>query len=149
MKAAELKRLTPSMTLIEASVALVDGNPGAATAVAALVLAARDGIDPGQPFGAHGPLFALDELELYGSDIWVLYKDVCGMDAVKFMALLRGWRLGVVRKEQLVAASLGMTPLGVAPLNPSHVLEQVKAQLPRFGRPHHGKGALLDGKVLR
>jgi hypothetical protein len=149
-KAAELHRLTPNDTLVEAAAKLVDGNPGAAHAVAALIHAASAGVDPGQPFGPHGPLFALDELELYGPDIWCLFKDVCGQDALLLTALLRGWRLGLVRREQLVAASRrAPTPLGVAPLSVLSVLAQVMTQLPRFGRPHRGRAALLDGKVLR
>lgn len=150
MKAAELKRLTPSMMLAEAVVALVDSDPGAATACAALIKAAADNVDPGQPFGGHGPFFALDELEIYGHGIWVLYKNVCEYDALKLTALLRGWRLGIVQREALVNASLGKpAPLGVSPINAERVLEQVKAQLPRFGRPNAGRAALLGGKVLK
>lgn len=148
-KAAELHRLTPQDTLVDAAAKLVDGNPGAAHAVAALLKAAVDGVDPGQPFGPHGPLFALDELELYGVDIWRVFKE-CQQDALKFTALLRGWRLGLVRREQLVAASRHVPPpLGVPPLNVASVLEQVKTRLPRFGWPHRGHAALLDGRALR
>lgn len=67
-------RITLAMNSVSAAVALSEGNPGAATAIAALL---------GNPMGMID-LCHLDDAEIYGADIWIGYKDVCNFDLTMF-----------------------------------------------------------------
>ena len=67
---------------------LSDGNPGAMVAMMAVANVAEK-TDPDSALMVFGPLYALDINGIYGSDIWVLYKDICGQDPVKMIAVLR------------------------------------------------------------
>ena len=69
-----------SFNMLDGMVALADGNPGAVTIMAQLV--------------REDPTFLqlLDHLGIYGTDIWMLYKDECEGDMRKFkdVLLMRG-----------------------------------------------------------
>lgn len=43
----------------------------------------------------------MDTLGIYGSRIWMLYKDVCGEDLVKTIAILRSYQLGFLNEVEL------------------------------------------------
>ncbi len=79
--------------------ALSDGNPGAVN-VLMMILKEGSAIDP----DAADPsltLLSFDTNEIYGSRIWVLYKNVCDQSLVKTIAALRAVQLGIVSKETL------------------------------------------------
>lgn len=59
-------------TPVETIVKMAEGNPGAATVMANMLM-------KGMIIG----IFALDELEIYGPSVWVAYKDCCGSDLDK------------------------------------------------------------------
>ncbi len=63
-------RMDPNGTVTDAIVVMVEGNPGALQAVIKLVKDAADGFG----FIDH---CHLDDAEIYGSDIWLLYNDAC------------------------------------------------------------------------
>jgi len=119
-------------------VKLCKGNPGA---LRVLVDAFQSGgtIDPDALFGGVHVLLELDELDIVGPRIWILYKDVCGQDMVTFIAVLRAWQLGILQRTQLVAASAGWSPC--VDFNPAEILAQVKSRLPRFGEAAASGGA--------
>ncbi len=86
-------------------------------------------IDPDCPF----PLLALlsfDTLGIYGSRIWMLYKDVCKQDLTATLGMLRGHQLGFITKQDLNHA---IDNYGDG-LDVEAVLEQVRERLPEFGR---------------
>lgn len=68
-------KLTDSTTDI--FVKMAEGNPGAVAAMFALVKE-----EPDRGFMA---ILALDDEGVYGSHIWMGYKDCCGQDAPKFL----------------------------------------------------------------
>ena len=70
-------RLEPGMTLEEAVAALWEGNPGAQTVLINLVNTGNAEV-----------LVVLDDLEIYGSKIWLLFKDIAGQDIINLFALL-------------------------------------------------------------
>jgi len=78
---------------------LSEGNPGALT-VCMEMYTKGAAIDP-DAFSPIAPLLGLDTLEIYGSRIWMLYKDVCGQNLTKTIGLLRGWQLGFVSQAEL------------------------------------------------
>ena len=82
---------------------LSEGNPGAGT-VLSHVLNYAGGIDPRDAGGGFGPLLSLDTLGIYGSDIWLLYKDVCKENLTWFVGVLRAVQLGQVSEADVKAA---------------------------------------------
>ena len=88
---------------MSATLKLTDGNPGA-TNVCINMLNNAERIDPDAAFGGMGCLLSLDTHGIYGSSIWMLYKDVCGEDIVKTLALLRSVQLGLLEESKLIHA---------------------------------------------
>lgn len=127
-----MTRLTLDMTLVAATLALAEGNLGALKACLELAAVAPT-VDPDGGLGAFGPLLTLDELGLYGSDVWVLHSDLCGRDPVLTLAVLRAWQLGLVDRETVRAAVTAGRDRGPT-LDPQGLLERVRLVLPEFGR---------------
>ena len=115
-------------------VKLCEGNPGA---LGVLMRIWKEGqaIDP-----YTDPLLLIlmfDSFGIYGSDIWILYKDVCGQKLNKTIALIRAAQLGIITAEKLRAEvnqrgsnrGTGATP---QPLDVEGVCLLVKQRLPNF-----------------
>ena len=81
-----IKRLGYAMTPAEAVFALAQGNVGA-TIVLDWIILLENQIDPGCRSGHY--FLTLDYYGIYGSDIWVLYKDVCKHSIENVFAVLR------------------------------------------------------------
>lgn len=64
-------RITLNMTIQDTIVAMVEGNPGALNVCMELIKVSSLGILT---------LLHLDDMEIYGSDIWLCYKDICKED---------------------------------------------------------------------
>jgi len=54
-----------------------DGNPGAMNVMIDLLQIQPTFTDK---LGGTGSVIFLDTMDIYGSDIWILYKDICGED---------------------------------------------------------------------
>lgn len=108
-------------------VKMSEGNPGALTVCMRILQQTRQ-IDPDNALEGLGPIFALDTLNLYGSKIWMLYKDVCGEDVSRMLALLRGNQLGFVTDEQIQHA---VENYGEG-IDLSDVCKKVTDRLPNF-----------------
>src|SRR5689334_8523405 len=96
-------RLDLMMTLPDAIVAFVDGNPGAVRALMECCTKSTK-IDPDSAFGTISPLIGLDNLDCYGSRIWMFYKDVCNHNVNAMLGLMRAHQLGFVGTKELNAA---------------------------------------------
>jgi hypothetical protein len=68
-------RITLDMSNIDMLMAMSEENPGALTVLLKL-LNGEDGFFK---------ILLLDSKKLYGSDIWVLYKDICGENLNRFI----------------------------------------------------------------
>jgi hypothetical protein len=77
-----------------------DGNPGALTALMELYLQSPS-IDPDDFAGPYGPMMALDVMDIYGSDIYVFFKEVAGHSVVSALGLLRAHQLGYLTETEL------------------------------------------------
>lgn len=131
-------RIASETTFPNAIVALAEGNPGA---MRVMIEMAREieNIDPDAMMGPWAPLIALDAEAIYGSDIWLLYKDLCGEDYVRINAVLRASQLGFLRQEDLRASierckrfegDLFLTPEKIGELH-----TRVCDRLPRHAKP--------------
>ena len=105
---------------------LSEGNSEALT-VCMEVLQKGQTIDP-DGIGGAGLLLMFDSLSLYGSKIWMLYKDVCGENLVKTVAMLRAWQLGYVAEKKLKHA---IENYGDG-IDVDDLYRQVKERLPNF-----------------
>jgi len=115
------------MSPMEIMVSFAEGNPGAITVLMKLLTEAEK-IDPDSMLGGMGPLFSLDNMDVYGSRIWMFYKDVCKQDINKMMAVMRAVQLGFTSDKKVAAAIDGdKEAIDVAAL-----VAQVKERLPDF-----------------
>lgn len=120
-------RIKLEMSMMDMIVSLSEGNPGAVSALVQLIKTAPIA-DPDSALGALGPLCSLDTLDCYGSNIWRLFKDVCGQDVHKMLGVLRSCQLGYVSGETIMWAIEGDR----GALNIPALLAQVKERLPAF-----------------
>ena len=72
----------------DAVLKMAEENSNAIT-VLVEILNQGDFIDRNARFGGLLSLLLLDRFEIYGNQIWVLYKDICGGDILKTIATLR------------------------------------------------------------
>jgi len=72
-----MKRIQLDTPMDEAILNMVDGNIGATTVVGQIMKKCHD------DWIIH--LAWLDDAEIYGPDIWICYKDICGNDIDKFI----------------------------------------------------------------
>lgn len=126
-------RIELSDTPLDAIVKLSEGNPGAVDVCLKLFQKGGD-IDPDSAFGGFGAMLALDTHGIYGSRIWVLFKDVCGENIVRVLGLLRSVQLGQMPTLSLLNAIDGNR-------RPTHaeidaIVDDVRKQLPAFGVAH-------------
>lgn len=128
-------RIKLGQTLMNAIMVLGEGNPGAITVLLRIMKEGED-IDPDSALGSLGPLLALDNNDIYGSNIWVLYKDVCGEDLIKMLAVLRANQLGLLSasklRESIQFDQANYCTVGLTDLN--EIVEAVQEQLPNFGQ---------------
>lgn len=109
---------------------MAEGNPGAITVLIRL-MKEGEAIDPQCFMGGLGAILGMDTHRVYGSKIWMLYKDVCGQDLVKMMAVLRACQLGKLTERSMLHA---INNRGEG-LDLTAILDAVKAELEEFDRP--------------
>ena len=113
-----------------------DGNPGALN-VMCLMMREALGIDPEAVMGGLIHIMTLDSHGIYGSDIYLLYNDICKQDMTNMIGVLRAVQLGFVNESELVSAikACGEPPADIPlpPLDIEALVEQVRKRLPSFG----------------
>lgn len=117
---------------MSAIVKLSDGNPGAMN-VCMQLLQNGEKIDPDNFMGGLGCLLSLDTHGIYGSDIYVLNKDICDRDLVKTIGMLRACQLGFLSESILKVACSRQDRSGKDLIKVDELLLKVKQQLPKFG----------------
>ena len=105
------------------------GNPGALR-VCMEILTQEGAIDPQAAMPGVGALLRLDDMGVYGSRIWMLYKDVCGEDLEKMLGVLRANQLGLLSTSAIYTA---IENYGEG-VDVDDLVRQVKERLPQFGK---------------
>ena len=124
--------LTKNPTLMDCLVLLSEGIPGAAIVLAESVKN-NIAIDPMDALEAWGPIIRLDSYNLYGSDIWILYKDICHQSISKFLGILRCAQLGIISPRDLGIGILNSRdPEASLNKNLDSYLGKLKEALPSF-----------------
>jgi hypothetical protein len=126
-KDKEMSRIQLTDTGMSACVKMSDGNPGALTVLAKLLKEA-DAIDPDNFLGGLGKILDLDTNKIYGSRIWMLYKDVAGGDLRTMLVILRSRQLGFISEHTLNHA---IDNYGDG-LDVPALVAQVEERLPKF-----------------
>lgn len=123
------ERIGLNDTTMDIYMKLSEGNPGAVS-VLAQVTKGYTKIDPDSALASLSPLLSFDSHGIYGSKIWLLWKDVCGQCEVKLATLFRASQLGIMRHDLIHKAVQNEMALGTfdfADLN-----AKVREQLPDF-----------------
>lgn len=110
-----------------------DGNPGAMT-VLMRMMKEGGGIDPQGFAGGLGAILGLDTHGIYGSKIWMLYKDVCKENLESTLAVLRACQIGKLRESDMLHA---IDNYGKG-IDVEAIVTGVKKQLPDFGTKEAG-----------
>jgi hypothetical protein len=110
-----------------------DGNPGALTVLMELLKPQTNEIDPDSLLGGFGSILSLDTIGIYGTDIYVLYNDICDQNLTLFIALLRAHQLGLINDVLLRDVSSRQDRSGKELINTEEIYNQVKKELPNFG----------------
>lgn len=121
------ERIQLTDTAMDAIMKLSDGNPGALRVCSQLYTEGKR-IDPDAFGGGLSCLLSLDTHNIYGGDIWMLYKDVCRENLVHTVAVLRGTQLGLLSEKALKAAIQNRG----AGIDPAQMFEAVCRELPNF-----------------
>jgi len=122
-------RIREGDSLLDILAKMGDGVPGALS-VCGQIMQRAPLIDPRAGLGGLFVLLELDSLGIYGCRIWQLYKDACGQDLVKMIAVLRARQLGFVTRQEIYHA---IANYGEG-LDLDELLAQVQERLPDFGR---------------
>ena len=130
-----MSRINLSGNITMSIIKMVEGNPGAITAIMDLV-EKHDSIDPQSFFGPLGVLIALDTFEIYGTDIYILYNDKCQKDARKTIMLLRAVQLGLLPVAKLKEMARDqMRKINLTEEEFESLDKQVCEQLEDFAKP--------------
>ncbi|MFH6945136.1 hypothetical protein [Flavobacterium sp. FlaQc-50] len=123
-------RIQSKDTMPDVLAKMSDGNFGAVDAL--MKLLASDHVDPDNYFGGLGVILTLDTWQIYGTDIYVLYSDICDKDIVKMIAVLRATQMGLFAESLLKDACSRQDYSGrdIVPVN--ELYEKVKQKLPKF-----------------
>ncbi len=120
-------RLTLEDTNMSAISKLSEEIPGAIKVCAEILNKGGD-IDPDSALGGLGTLLLLDTFGIYGTRIWMLYKDVCKQDLTKMIAMLRAVQMGIINEDKLQYA---INNYGKG-INVDDLYKKVRQKLPRF-----------------
>ena len=122
-----MSRIKLHDSIVDVGMKMSEGNPGALTVLLAMM---NEGarIDPDGALGGLGAALSLDTHGIYGSRIWMLYKDVCGENLPMTLAVLRACQLGFITDGEMDRA---IDNRGEG-LDLEEIKEQVGGRLPAF-----------------
>lgn len=95
-----MTKLVAKDTMMDVMMKMSEGNPGGLK-VCMDILEKGEIIDPEVTLGGLGLILMLDSYEIYGSEIWMLYKDVCDESIGRTIAVIRACQLGFINTQDL------------------------------------------------
>lgn len=127
----EKNRIKLDDTFKDSIFKVVEGNPGAITVCMKLAELTPQ-IDPDDIFGSMGNILSLDAHGIYGSRIWMLFKDVCGESIPHMIMMLRAVQLGFMAEGELNALIDGQRSREEIKDTVKKMAEKVTKRLPKF-----------------
>lgn len=122
-------RITLEDSPLSAIMKLAEGNPGAIIVMTEIIKHGEQ-VDPDAILGSMAHILSLDTRKIYGSRIWMLYKDVCKENLVHMLAVLRAVQLGELSEEDLNNA---IDNYGKG-IDINDIMAIVQARIPAFGK---------------
>lgn len=122
-----MSRIDINKPLTESLVAMSDRNPGAASVLKMLINQEAE-IDPDSMFVPIGAIMNLDQYGIYGSRIWVLFKNGCRQNLKLMIAALRAVQLGIM---DVSALAMACDEVNNVPI-PDSIHAAVRKELPKF-----------------
>ena len=95
-----MSRITLTDTILDVVTKMSDGNPGAINTMM-LILKEAKNIDPQAFMDGLSVLLSLDDMGIYGTEIYILSNDQCNRDIRKLLMLLRATQLGFISRERI------------------------------------------------
>lgn len=120
-------RITMQMSLQDVVFEMSEGNPGAINVIMSLL---TENVDPDNALGGLGSVLLLDTFNIYGSNIWILFKDLGRGNVARAAAIVRGCQLGIISPAEL--STMLADSRSVDPSKIDEVVASVRARLPNF-----------------
>lgn len=95
-----MSRIELTDNVLDIATKMSEGNPGALTAIMECITKGPS-IDPDDAFGGLGSILYLDTWEIYGSNIYILWNDICKRNTRNFILLTRACQLGFLSHHEL------------------------------------------------
>jgi hypothetical protein len=124
----EKNRLSLADNPIQAITKMSEGSPGAVTVLVEL-MKSEPAIDPESDLGGIGSIMAMDDLGIYGSHIWILFKDVCKSNVGNVVTLFRATRLGLIDSQKVVEASRERVEDKAEPFDFDYLVARIREQV--------------------
>ena len=129
-----MSKINLNDSTIDIVMKMCEGNPGAINVIMEMLNTENNKIDPDSLMGGLIKILSLDDMGIYGSDIYVLYNDLCDKQVVKVFALLRGHQLGFLDTSTLKNACSKQDRSGKKMIDFKYVYNNVLNELPNFKR---------------
>ena len=126
-------RITLTDNVMSAMMKLSESNPGAMTAMMDMIEKGEQ-IDPQSFMGGLGALLSLDTLNIYGTDIYVLWSDICNKNTAHTLAVLRAVQLGIFSGPTLQDACSRQDFSGREMVPVVELYDKVRERLEEFDR---------------
>lgn len=128
-----MSRIQLQDSTMDVVVKMSNGNPGAMNAIME-ILSKGKLVDPDDSMQGLGSILMLDTWGIYGTDIYVLYSDICGKDLSKMLAVIRATQLGFFNGNILIDACSRQDYSGRDLVPVDDLYAKVKERLPNFDR---------------
>ncbi len=116
-------------------------NPGAMSAL--MDMLTPNDIDPDNIMGGLGAILLLDSYGIYGTNIYILYSDICNKNLVNTLAVLRACQLGLFSSTVLKDACSRQDYSGASMVPVDELYLQVKTRLPNFNLQSERRSAIV------
>ncbi len=126
-----MSKITLADNVMSAVIKMCEGNLGAMTALMEIIKCSKQ-VDPDDFMGGLGKILALDTLEIYGTNIYVLWNDICDRNTSKMIAVLRANQLGFISDQILKDACHRQDRSGRKTIPVEELYSKVVERLPRF-----------------
>jgi len=124
-----MSKIDLNSTFQDVIIYVSEGNPGALQ-ICMTILKEDKIIDPDAFLTGIGTLLRLDDMNIRGSKIWILFKDICEGKISHFLGLLRANQLGYLSDWEIYDAINNSR--GKITFDKKEVLQKVKDRLPNF-----------------
>jgi hypothetical protein len=117
-------------------ISMSEGNPGALNVIMQIITESER-IDPDAVMGPFAHLLNLDSCNIYGSKIWILYKDISDSSILKTIAVLRAVQLGLLESHFLMRAIDSIensSAIERVEIKVNEILKDVQQRLPNFAK---------------